>query len=128
LDWLLKNDFKLVKDGRAALAKGEFKTLISDMNKFYSIEVRWHNGKRTEFRDSFKKLPMELARVATSFGMETAKGELDYNAYRPIGHEPTLEEIEYLEADVYILAKAIGEVHDEGMKKLTVGSDSLAEY
>lgn len=129
IDWLLRNGFDYLKDGRNdALYKGSFKTLISDMNKFYSISVCWPTGRRTEFRDSYKKLPMNLANVAKSFDMEIAKGSIDYEAYRPVGHKPTKEELEYLNTDVIILASAIGQVHENGMEKLTLPSDALKEY
>lgn len=54
LDWLLKNDYTHFQ-GDYAGEEGSFKTLISDMGKFYSITVYWFNGKVTEFRDSVKK-------------------------------------------------------------------------
>lgn len=127
LDWLLNNDYRHVQS-EYIKREGTFKTLISDMGDFYSITVKWDNGHVTEFRDSFKKLPMTVARIATSFGYEVGKGEIDYHTYRPYGHELTAEEEDYLRRDVSIVAKAMKEVHDNGMKRLTVPSDSLAEF
>lgn len=127
LDWLLKNGFRHVQSD---FIKREmtFKTLISNMGAFYSITVKWENGNTTEFRDSLKKLPMTVARIAISFKLEASKGELDYNKFRPIGHKITSEEEDYLRRDVVIVAQAMRQVHDNGMKRLTVASDSLAEY
>lgn len=105
-----------------------FKTLISDMGSFYSITVRWSNGFTTEFRDSAKKLPMTVKRVATSFKLDTVKGELDYHTFRPVGHQPTEDELAYLYSDVKIVAKAMRQILDQGMQRLTVASDSMAEY
>lgn len=127
LDWLLKNGYKYV-DSQFIKKEGTFKALISDMGKFYSITVKWRNGNITEFRDSAKKLPMTLAQVAKAFKLEVTKGELDYETFRPVGHKLTAEEEDYLRRDVAILAKAMQEVHDSGMTRLTVASDSLAEY
>jgi len=107
---------------------GEFATLISSSNKMFTITVKWHNGHRTEFRDSYKKLPMSLSRVAKTFGQEETKGEIDYHKYRPVGYEPTAEEIDYLRRDVKILALAVATIIEEGMKRLTIGADSMAEY
>lgn len=127
LDWLLKHEYKHVQSDMVK-RPGTFKSLISDMGKFYSITVKWDNGNTTEFRDSLKKLPMTLKRVALSFGLEVTKGSIDYDAPRPIGHELTEEEEDYLRRDVVIIAQAMREVLDNGMTRLTVASDSLAEY
>lgn len=128
IDYLLKNGFTHIVSDDDALKPKTFKTLISDMNKFFSITVQWTDKGKTEFRDSVKKLPMTLAAVATSFNMEATKGEIDYHEYRAPGHKPTEEELEYLYSDVFILAKALQEVYESGMKKLTLPSDALSEY
>lgn len=127
LDWLLKHDYRHVQSDFLK-RDGTFKTLISDMGQFYSITVKWDNGNSTEFRDSLKKLPMTVERIAKSFKLEHSKGELDYDAPRPIGHEPTEQELDYLRRDVSIVATAMKQVHDNGMTRLTVASDSLSEY
>lgn len=127
IDWLLNNGYTHIKT-EGNISPGTFKTLISDMGKFYSITVRWDCGTNTEFRDSLKKLPMSVKRVAKSFNLEESKGEIDYEAYRPVGHIITDEEADYIKTDVMIIAKAMNEVIANGMKKLTVASDSLAEY
>lgn len=128
--WLLTNDYQHVeKDKTDALLRGEFQTLISNTNKFYTIKVRWKNGHTTEFRDAAKKFPnMSLARVAETFGLDISKGEIDYHKPRPVGYMPNPVELDYLERDVRILAKALAFVFASGMTKLTVGADALAEY
>src|SRR5699024_5582390 len=125
LDALLKDDYKHVEERPN---DGEFTTLISDTGKFYSITVRWRNGHKTEFRDSLKKLPFSVAEVARAFDQAETKGEIDYRKYRPVGYRPTAAEIEYLRLDVSIVAHALAEQFDNGMKALTVGSDALKEY
>jgi hypothetical protein len=125
LDWLLNNGYR---HETGFLRKGEFSTLISMQGQFYSIKVTWKNGHKTEFRDSFKKLPMSVANVAKAFKLDEAKGVIDYEAYRPVGHEPTEDELEYLINDLVIVAKALSLTFNEGMTRLTVGSDSLAEF
>ena len=125
LDYLLKHDFHYRADG---LRRGEFSTLISKMGQFYSITVKWRNGRKTEFRDSLKKLPMGVKALAEAFDLEVAKGEIDYHSPRPVGHVITPEERHYIALDVLIVAKALKVQFDTGMEKLTVGSDSLHEY
>ena len=126
LDHLMKDGY-IYAEGDTPEA-GEFKTLISMMGKFYSVNVKWRNGRRCEFRDSLKKLPMSVKRIAKSFNLEMSKGVIDYKSFRPVGHVLTDEESDYLRRDVSIVAQAMKEVHDNGMKKLTVASDSMAEF
>lgn len=124
--WLLTNGYTHITERN--VTPGTFTSVISDMGKFYAITVRWNNGHNTEFRDSLKKLPMSVKRIAKSFQLDEGKGEIDYHLNRPVGHIITAEERDYLRRDVSIVAKAMKEVLDSGMVKLTVASDSLAEY
>jgi hypothetical protein len=124
--WLLTNGY--IHTTERNVTPGTFNTVISDMGKFYAITVRWRNGTNTEFRDSLKKLPMSVRRIAKSFELDEGKGEIDYHAHRPVGHKITAVEADYLRRDVSIVAKAMKEVIDAGMNRLTVASDSLAEY
>ena len=127
LYWLLIKGY-VWADKKDGAFPGTFQTLISGMGTMYSITVYWENGKTTEFRDSFKKLPMTIKRIAKSFALEITKGEIDYESYRPVGHKLTPEEREYLHKDVLIGAQAMRQVLNSGMKKLTVASDTLAEF
>lgn len=127
LDWLLKQGYKHVQTDDIK-REGTFKTLISDMGQFYSITVKWFNGNVTEFRDSLKKIPMPVKKIADAFKLESSKGEIDYEKPRPVGHKLTKEEEDYLRRDVIIVAQAMKEIHDAGMTRLTVASDSLYEY
>lgn len=129
MDWLLRHGYIHIISDRIKRA-GRFKSLISDMGKVYSITVKWENGHVTEFRDSLKKFSanMSVERLAKTFQLGEVKGEIDYDAPRPIGHELTDEEKEYLRRDVTIVAQAMKLVLESGMKKLTIGSDSLHEY
>jgi hypothetical protein len=128
LDWLLNNGFTHVSGSRKGMERMQFTSLISDMNKHYSYTVKWATGNTTEFRDSFKKIPMSVRTIAKTFQMDISKGEIDYDAPRPIGYEPTNEELNYLERDLRIPARALKTVIESGMTRLTVASDSLAEY
>lgn len=109
-------------------AAHEFTTIIDHMGMFYMITVNWGNGRKTEFRDSYKKLPFKVSVIAGAFKLPEAKGTLDYDTYRAPGHKLTREEKEYLVADVLIVARALKMEFDTGMTKLTVGSDSLDDF
>lgn len=92
------------------------------------MATRWATGNNTEFRDSLKKLPMDVMRIAQAFKLGEVKGDIDYHVHRPIGHVMTDEERDYIRRDVQIVAQAMKEVIETGMTKLTVASDSMAEY
>jgi hypothetical protein len=127
VDWLLKNGYKHVTtNGR--MLRGEFKSLITDDGKWFSMTVTWFNGHTTEFRDSFKKIPLAIRHVATAYGLGETKGDLNYTKNRPVGYIPIAEEIDYLNRDVLIMTKALRVVLASGMTGLTVASDSLKEY
>ena len=124
-DWLLRHDFRWVPDSPGA---GEFTTLIDHMGKWYSLTYVSRNSVRTEFRDSLKKIPLPVARIAKAYDLEESKGEIDYDAPRPVGHALTEQESDYLYRDIVIVAQALRVQRAAGMRKLTVGADALKEY
>lgn len=124
IDWLLRHGYTWVKRNPK---KHEFTSLIDATGKFFSITVSYE-GRMTEYRDSYKKLPMRVAQVARAFHQEESKGSIDYEAPRPTGYSPTEEEWDYIRRDVMIVARALRETLAEGMTALTIGSDSLREY
>ena len=125
LSYIMNNGYSWTEK---ANKKKTFSTLISDLGKFYSIEVVWDNGSHTIFYDSLKKLPMSVKNVAISFGFDEGKGEIDYRATRSVGYRPTWEELDYIRRDVQIVAKALAQAISEGMTAMTVASDSMHEY
>lgn len=124
LYWLLSNGWCWTEE----LHHHSFTTLISKDSKFYSIEIMWRSGEITVIKDSLKKLPMPVARIAKSFHLPMSKGVIDYDAERPVGYIPTEEELEYQANDVMIVAAALWQQLEEGMTSLTVGADSLNEF
>lgn len=106
-----------------------FSTLISDMGQWYEITVVFEKKnkkyKKVVFRDSLKKLPFKVDTIAKAFELPLSKLEIDYNEYRPIGHELTEEEREYIIADCKIVAAALKIQIGKGLKKMTIGSDAL---
>lgn len=127
---LLQLGYVHVETDRDGLAINQFTTLMSNMGKLYSIKVKWSNGRITEFNDAAKKFAagMSVSSLPEVFGLEISKGDIDYHSERPVGYEPTLEELDYLKRDTGIVARAVAQVRNSGMKRLTIGSDSLADY
>lgn len=125
LDYILKNGYTWVARNPG---KGQFSTVISNMNKFYSITIVSKEGMKVELRDSLKKIPLPVRDVPKAFNLESSKGDIDYEMERPIGYLPTQEEWDYLYRDIFIMAQAMRIILASGMKRLTVGADSLAEF
>lgn len=127
---MLELGYEFVENDQNGLEKGQFTGLISNMNKHYSIKVKWENGHVTEWNDAAKKFSagMSVAGLAKVYGTEATKGEIDYHAERPVGYTPTEAELKYLLDDVVIVAHALRQTREAGMKRLTIGSDSIADY
>ena len=129
--------FKPLKDDEQKQDKS-FDAVISDLGQFYKMNIYLLDEKKTtkkktvlrtiEIVDSLKLLPMPLEKVAKAFNLPILKGEIDYDKYRPVGYEPDENEKAYQTNDVLILAMALNQMFKEGMNKLTIGSNALANY
>lgn len=126
VDYLLKAGWTHVY-GKGKLSNQTFTTTISSSNKWYSLKLRSEHG-TVSIYDSYKKLPFTLAKIAKSFDLGETKGDIDYMLYREPGHIPTPEEMDYLQRDCSILAKALRIQLDQGLTKITIGSDALSSY
>lgn len=131
LCWLFENGFKFVDD-RRDLEKNTFTTLISDKGQFYSMEICFERkGKEKNcltIYDSLKILPFSVAAIAKGFNLPISKLEIDYHETREKGHELTVEEIDYLRNDVEIMARALHILFEQGLTKMTQGSNALFDY
>lgn len=131
LCWLFENGFKYVDD-RRDLEKNTFTTLISDKGQFYSMEICFERkGKEKEcltIYDSLKILPFSVAAIAKGFNLPISKLEIDYHETREKGHVLTSEEIKYLRNDVEIMARALHILFEQGLTKMTQGSNALFDY
>lgn len=110
------------------LLPGEYSTLVSSKGKFYTITLKTKKGHTINIVDSLKLFPMGVADVASAFGTKMEKGEIDYDAYREMGHELTPEEVDYLKRDVEIVAVAIEENWKKGLYQITIGSNAMHWY
>lgn len=131
LCWLFEHGFKLVVD-RRDLTDNTFTTLISDKGQFYSMEICFkRRGKEREsliIYDSLKILPFSVATIAKGFNLPISKLEIDYHETREKGHELTRQEIDYLRNDVDIVARALNTLFEQGLTKMTQGSNALYDY
>lgn len=126
ISFLFNHGFTHVTDKRN-LAPFTFATLISDMGQFYSMDIMFESGKITIY-DSLKILPFSVENVAKGFGLPISKLSIDYNAYREYGHILTPTEVDYLRCDVEIMARALHELFDQKLNKMTQGSNALHNF
>lgn len=131
LTYLFEHKFIHVKD-RKEEATRTFTTLISDKGQFYSIKIIFEKeGKKTRFvqiYDSLKILPFSVSQIAKAFNLPILKLELDYTRKREIGHVLTKEEVDYLRNDVEIVARALKILFEQGLNKMTQGSNAMFDY
>lgn len=125
ISWLFKHGYKWTDDAKNKLKV--FTTLVSAKGQFYSMEIVSERG-TVEIRDSLKLYPMSVRNMAKAFDLPMSKGDIDYEAYRAPGHELTPEEIDYLTRDVSIVAQVLAIGFEQGLTKLTIGANCMADY
>jgi len=131
LSWLNKNGFTRIADKKDKADK-TYTTLISDMGAYYQIEVFFKVDKKkvnkVTFNDSMKIFNMSVEKIAKDFNLPIRKLEIDYKAFRPVGHILTPEEVDYIRNDVEIVARALNIFYKQGHTKLTIGSNALTSF
>lgn len=131
LCYLFEHGFKHVIDRKEEDTK-TFTTLISDAGQFYSIKIIFEKkGKKTRYvkiYDSLKILPFSVAQIAKGFNLPIAKLELDYDKPRPVGYVLEPAEVDYLRNDVDIVARALHVLFEQGLDRMTQGSNALHDY
>lgn len=129
--YLFEHGFKHVTDRTEEDTK-TFSTLISDAGQFYSIKIIFEKkGKRTKYvkiYDSLKILPFSVAQIAKGFNLPISKLEIDYDKPRERGYVLTPEEVDYLRNDVDIVARALHVLFEQGLDRMTQGSNALHDY
>ena len=110
-----------------------FTTLITDRGAFYSIEiyfeVKGHHTNKVTIIDAMKIFPnFSVERIAESFGLPISKLTLDYNEFRPIGHELTPHEVDYIRNDAEIVAWALKAMFEKDLTKMTIASNAIQNF
>lgn len=124
IPYLLKNGFKHIVDGK--LSPHTFSTIISDMGQFYQIRICLKNKITITILDSLKIINLPVSKIASAFNLPESKGDIDYMLTRPIGYEPTKEEIDYIRRDCSIVGKALKYMFDKNLTKMTQGSNAYS--
>lgn len=124
--WLFEHGYKHTTDSKN-IHKYQFNILLSDKGMFYSMVIQGPHSK-VKIIDSLKILNFKVADIARAFNLPILKGEIDYDLPRPIGWAITSQERKYIEHDVLIVAKALEILFDQGLTKMTQGSNALKDF
>lgn len=131
ISYLLLNGYEHIEDKKDR-TDHSFTTLITDTGQFYSLEVyfkvKGHHIKKATFLDSLKILNFKVSFIAEKFDLPIRKLDLDYKTKRPVGHELTQHEKDYIRNDVEIMSRALEIMFNKGLKKMTIGSNALSWY
>lgn len=131
IHYLLSRGFEWVKEKKET-QDFTFLTMITGNGLFYKIEVYFnkhgHKVKKVIFLDSLKLLNFSVEQIAKDFQLPIRKLKIDYKAKREVGHELTREEIDYISNDVGIMARALNIMFEQGMTRMTIGSNALQSY
>ena len=129
--YILNQGFECVPSKKERKSKS-FSCIIGDTGQFYQIEIYFtvtkkHTNKVT-ILDCLKLLNFSVDKIAKDFKLPINKLSIDYKAKREVGHILTPEEIAYIRNDVEIMARALKIMFDEGLTKMTIGSNALSIY
>lgn len=133
ISWLFQNGFTHILDKKDRGDGGTFTTLITDTGQFYSIEiyfeVKKHKVNKVKILDAMKIFPnFSVEKIAKGFNLPIRKLEIDYNKPRPIGWKITPEEVDYIRNDTEIVARALKEMFDRDLTKMTIASNAMDYY
>lgn len=123
IHYLLTHGFVHVNEKK--LGVNQFSTIISDLNVFYCIKVKFKEEVIISFFDSLKLLNFSVEEVAKAFNLSIKKLEIDYKAKREKGHKITDEEKEYLKHDVMIMSLALEKMFEMKITRMTIASNAI---
>lgn len=123
IHYLLTHGFVHVNEKK--LGVNQFSTIISDLNVFYCIKVKFKEEVIISFFDSLKLLNFSVEEVANAFNLSIKKLEIDYKAKREKGHKITDEEKEYLKHDVMIMSLALEKMFEMKITRMTIASNAM---
>ena len=123
IHYLLTHGFVHVNEKK--LGVNQFSTIISDLNVFYCIKVKFKEEVIISFFGSLKLLNFSVEEVAKAFNLSIKKLEIDYKAKREKGHKITDEEKEYLKHDVMIMSLALEKMFEMKITRMTIASNAM---
>lgn len=128
--YLLRSGYEWTPE--KAMSVKTFSTLITPTGDYYSAKIvlglQNRRKKTLELYDSMKLLNMSVDAIAASFGLPFGKMKIDYEKDRPLGYQPTLLELHYLNADCMIVAIAMQKMEQRGINSMTIGQAAIKDF
>ncbi len=122
LDYLLRHGYK--HSTNKTLHVKEFFTLITPQGTHYAYQICFSNGNTVTINDSFRHNSMSVDQLAKTYKLPILKEEIDYDTVREIGHEPTEQELKYINHDTEIMMRILNEDLHQGFDKFTESGNS----
>lgn len=138
IDWFLRHGYRnaIIFDSKTKSKKfkkekdldnGEFSYLYTDSGLMYQLVFK-NNNRLIKLVDSLKILPYSVEKLGKDFNTKHQKTKIDYKGDRYPGCPITKKEKEYIANDVLVIKECVEIMHDKGLKKITIGSNCLADY
>lgn len=127
IDWLLRHNYSQVYS-RDLLMQETFYSVMSSTGDIYTLQLKTFDGHVITIYDSYKKIRLSVADIATSFNLTQTKGVIDYDSWRDEDYIPTQNEIDYIENDCSIVMQALQVYWSMSLNKSTIGSDAMKDY
>lgn len=126
ISWLYAHGYEYTEEKEGANLTYNF--LVTDKSSWFMGRIIGPHNECINVRDSLKKIPQPVAKIAKAYNLPMSKGEIDYTMARDYDYVPTPNEISYVQRDTEIVARALVIHLNQGMAKLTAPADALAEF
>lgn len=128
--YLLTHGYEYVENSqyKKGSAGKFFTSVISGQGSWYAIRVHFEAGLEVTFKDSLKRVPLKVGFIPKAYGLDVTKGDINHDIERPAGYIPTSQEWDYVKRDVLVVAKALNILDEQGMERVTVGSNAMFFY
>lgn len=128
LSWLLNHGYKHTNNETNRMRPKTFKAVISGLGSHYAYAICNEIGQHVTITDTLKYVNMSIAKSAECYKLPIKKGTIDYDMFRPIGYEPTQDEIEYIHNDTEIDMRTIQLNMEAGAYKFTQAGNARYEF
>lgn len=124
---LLNNGFRCIDNEDYKGAK-TFKTLITDMGVFFSLDIYFSKHKHVKIYDSLKLVSCKVEDMPKYFDIPLKKLEIDYDKPRERGYIPTEAEKEYIFNDIKIPAITLDKLFSLNLTHMTIAGNALSDF
>lgn len=128
ITWLLENGYKHTQADEKYMKPKTFHCVISSLGQHYAYDIYNEKGVHIVITDTLKYVNMSIKKSAEQYNLPIKKGDIDYDIYRPLGWQPTEEEISYIHNDTEIDMRTVQLNIKEGAIKFTQAGNARNEF